>query len=302
MTEIEAVELVPDLEEEDAEHEHRHEHVQRDAQFDHHRHAVARAHRSEEQAIFHRQEADDLRDRLAPRHHRQEGEQHDRHRDAERAARGRGRQRRDRLRDTEGEDDDEQADQHRARDVQHRLGIPVDAEPADQPVQDQWHPDDLERERERGRDVQMRLRRTRRRAAAWRAQSSAPWKARRSTSVTMRRCESIAKDTSSSSAAQEIEELQIEAGYGHGLVRAPQARSNWWTRSPSTANRNAVARNSGARNTRTFADTVSISARRDARERKLEHECAAARAQCRAGRCRSRSPTAGTARNRCRCS
>src|SRR5258707_14557691 len=55
---IQTVELFADLEEEHAEHQHRHEHVERDTQFDDHRHAVCRTHRAEEQAILHRQESD----------------------------------------------------------------------------------------------------------------------------------------------------------------------------------------------------------------------------------------------------
>ena len=82
---VEAVELLADLEEEHAEDQHADQHVERDAELDHHRHAVGRAGRGEEQAVLHRQEADHLRHRLAPRDHHQERQQHAGHRDAERA-------------------------------------------------------------------------------------------------------------------------------------------------------------------------------------------------------------------------
>src|SRR5665213_2071521 len=75
LMQIEAVELLADLEEEDAENEYADEQVQRNAQLDHHRHAVGRAGRGEEQAVFHRQESDDLGDRLVPDNHHEEGQQ-----------------------------------------------------------------------------------------------------------------------------------------------------------------------------------------------------------------------------------
>src|SRR5690242_20132521 len=50
--EVEAVELLADLEEEDTEDEHADQHVQRDAQLHHHRHAVGRAGRREQQAVL----------------------------------------------------------------------------------------------------------------------------------------------------------------------------------------------------------------------------------------------------------
>src|SRR5882672_3685471 len=53
---IEVVELFANLEEEHAQHQHRDQDIERDAEFDHHRHPVGRAHGAEEQAIFHRQE------------------------------------------------------------------------------------------------------------------------------------------------------------------------------------------------------------------------------------------------------
>ena len=132
---IEAVELLADLEEEHAEHQHRDQHVERDAELDDHRHAVGRAHRAEEQAVLHRQKSDHLRHGLAARDHRQECEQDDGDRDADRAARGGAGERGDRLREPEGEDHDQQAHQHRARDVEQRLGVPVHAEAPDQPMQ-----------------------------------------------------------------------------------------------------------------------------------------------------------------------
>src|SRR5579863_5898509 len=45
--EIQAVELLADLEEEDAEHQHRDQHIEGDAKLDHHRHAVGGAHGAE---------------------------------------------------------------------------------------------------------------------------------------------------------------------------------------------------------------------------------------------------------------
>src|SRR5450631_437505 len=104
MLQIQAVELFADLEEEHAEHQHRHQHVESDAQFDHHRHAVGRAHRAEEQPIFHRQEADHLGHRLAAGDHGEERDQDHRDRDADGIARRRAGERRNRLGKSEGKD------------------------------------------------------------------------------------------------------------------------------------------------------------------------------------------------------
>ena len=73
--------------------------------------------------------------------------------------------------------------------------------------------------------------------------------------MTMRRCDSMAKESSSSSAASALSICRSNGSAS--IAHAPSSRC---TSSPSTANRNAVARNSGARNTRSLADTVSISA------------------------------------------
>src|SRR3989338_5843349 len=82
---VEAVEGLADLEEEDAEDEGGHQHVERDAQLHHQRHAVRGAGCGEEQAVFHRQEADHLRNRLAPGEHHQQRQQHAGQRDTDQA-------------------------------------------------------------------------------------------------------------------------------------------------------------------------------------------------------------------------
>src|SRR5688500_9770821 len=53
VVQIQAGELLADLEEEHAQHQHRDQDVERDAKLDHHRHPVGRAHRAEEQAVLH---------------------------------------------------------------------------------------------------------------------------------------------------------------------------------------------------------------------------------------------------------
>ena len=148
---------VADMEEEHAEDERADQHVERDAQLDHQRHAVGRAGGGEEQAVLHRQEADHLRHRLAPRDHHQERQQHARHRDAERRAREGARHLRDRGGQREREDHQADADQHRGRNVDQGLDVPAHVQPVDQAVQyprDQHH---LEQQRERGRGIQMTL-------------------------------------------------------------------------------------------------------------------------------------------------
>src|SRR5436190_5730969 len=54
---VEAVELLADLEEEHAEDQHADEHVERHAELDDHRHPISGAGRGKEQAVFHRKEA-----------------------------------------------------------------------------------------------------------------------------------------------------------------------------------------------------------------------------------------------------
>src|SRR4029453_15905194 len=86
MLQVEAVELLADLEEEHTENQHGDQDVERDAELDDHRHPVGRAGRREEETVFHRQEADHLRNRLAARDHHQERKHHARKRNAQRRA------------------------------------------------------------------------------------------------------------------------------------------------------------------------------------------------------------------------
>src|SRR6516164_2203636 len=65
MMEIQAVELLADLEKEDAEHQHRDQHVECHAELHYHRHAVGGTHRAEEKTVLHRQEPHHLRHGLA---------------------------------------------------------------------------------------------------------------------------------------------------------------------------------------------------------------------------------------------
>src|SRR5437899_5256354 len=69
---VQAVELFANLEHEHAQDQHANQHIQRDAELDHHRHAIGRRCGSKEQAVLHCEEADDLRNRLCARDHHQE--------------------------------------------------------------------------------------------------------------------------------------------------------------------------------------------------------------------------------------
>src|SRR5215831_4792658 len=64
VADVEAVELLADLEHEDAQDQDADQDVECDAELDHHRHAVGRRGGGEEEAVLHRQEADHLRHRL----------------------------------------------------------------------------------------------------------------------------------------------------------------------------------------------------------------------------------------------
>ena len=87
MPQVKAVELLADLEEEHTKDQHADQHAERDAELDDHRHAVGRARRGEEEPILHREKADHLRNRLAPRDHHQKRQHDARQRDAEGRAR-----------------------------------------------------------------------------------------------------------------------------------------------------------------------------------------------------------------------
>ena len=72
---VEAFESLADVEEKHAEDQRADQYVERDAELDHHRHAIGGGSCREEQAVFHRQEADHLRYRLAAYDHHQECKQ-----------------------------------------------------------------------------------------------------------------------------------------------------------------------------------------------------------------------------------
>src|SRR5439155_13845247 len=113
MLDVEAVELLADMEEEDAEDERAHQHVQRHAQFDHQRHPVGGARGGEKQAVLHGEETDHLRHRFPAHDHHEEGKQDARQRDSQSRARDRARHLRDRRGERKSEDRETDADQHR---------------------------------------------------------------------------------------------------------------------------------------------------------------------------------------------
>ncbi len=154
---VQAVELLADLEEEHAEDQHGHQHIQGDAELDDHRHAVGGAHGAEEQAVFHRQESDYLRHRLAARDH---GENDSRITATAmpmalriavlaRAVIGCAR--------SKGEHHHQQADQHGAGDVQHRLACPSTHRGDGSGGAAATAGDHFERQRERRGNVKMDL-------------------------------------------------------------------------------------------------------------------------------------------------
>jgi hypothetical protein len=132
---IEAVELLANLEEEDAEHQHGHQNIERDAELHDHRHAISRAHRAEEEPVLHRQEPDHLRHRLAAGDHHEEREQDYRDGNADGAPGCGVGEHRDRLSETEREHDDQETEDHRSTDIEQRLGVPIHLQPPDQPMQ-----------------------------------------------------------------------------------------------------------------------------------------------------------------------
>src|SRR5215470_8733471 len=125
IVQVEALELLPDLEEEDSQDEDAHQHVQGDAQLDHHRHPIGGTGRGEEEPVLHREETNHLTHRIAPGDHHQEGEENDRQGDAQRVAGDGGGQGADGLGETEGEDDQPHPEEHGGGDVDQRLGVPL---------------------------------------------------------------------------------------------------------------------------------------------------------------------------------
>ena len=100
--------------------------------------------RGQEQAIFHRQKADHLRDRLPSRDHHQEGEQDYGKRDADGVSSDGCGQQSDWLRETKGENDQHQAHKHGDRNVDQPLVIPLGSKPLDQRMKNQRQRDDFQ--------------------------------------------------------------------------------------------------------------------------------------------------------------
>src|SRR5215831_11621571 len=121
-------------------------------------------------------------------------------------------------------------------------------------MQQPWQQHDLDSERQGGREIQVRLAR----APGEEQRGGKQHRSLHRQQVDQINDAALGEHREGQEQEQcgaQVEQLQIQRGTGHS-----QAPSSRCTRSPSTAKRNAVARNSGARNTRSFADTVSIKA------------------------------------------
>src|SRR5260370_9148357 len=94
---IEAVKLLTNLEEKDAQNEHANQNVKGDSQLDHHRHSIGRAGCSKNQPMLLAEKPNDLGNRLAARDHHQKCKQYHGKRDAKSVPRDGGRQCADRL-------------------------------------------------------------------------------------------------------------------------------------------------------------------------------------------------------------
>ena len=105
------------------------EHRERDADLDHQRHALGAGGR-QDQAVLQRHEADDLADRVAPRHHHQQAEQDDREREGEILARQRIGLGGDAQHHHHGERDEPDAGEHGRADADDGLDLAMDAEAA----------------------------------------------------------------------------------------------------------------------------------------------------------------------------
>ena len=145
---VETVELLADLEEEDSENEDSYQKVECNTQLNHHGHAIRGAGCSEEKAIFHRQEADHLRDSLAARDHHQEGEQNHSKCDSNGVPGDGCGEQTDWLCEAKGEDDQHQTHEHGDRNVDQALVIPLGSQPLDQRMKNQRQGDDLQDQRQ----------------------------------------------------------------------------------------------------------------------------------------------------------
>src|SRR5665213_2858471 len=153
-------------------------------------------------------------------------------------------------RDTQLDDD-----QHCRRYVDQLLEFPLDVELADQPVQDPRQQQHLEHQSQRGRKIQVRLRGCvcddcrgyRERQSLCRVQVDQ----RQHAALREHR-----EGQQQQQRRQQVNELRVERSDGH----ANQLPSSRLTSIASTASRNAVPRNSGARKIRSLADSVSIRA------------------------------------------
>ncbi len=201
------------------------------------------------------EEPDDLRHGLAARDHRDEGQKDHRDRHAQAVARRGGPERRDGLCEAEGEDHGDEAGEHGARDVEHRLGVPIDLQAAYQAVQQPRQKAHLEAERQRGRQIQMRLPGPPREEQGRHAEQPALYRQQ----IHQRHDASLRQHREGHQEQQRgagVQQLYVERFGDHG-----QPSSKRCTSIPRTAKMKAPARNSGARNTRSLAEKVSINAR-----------------------------------------
>ena len=124
---VDRLEPLADAEQEHADHGQRDQHREGDRDLDHERHALG-AGGGEDQPVLERHEADHHADRVAPHHHHQHAEQHDRQREGEILARERVGVAGDAQHHHDRQRDQREAGEHGRADADDVLDVALDAE------------------------------------------------------------------------------------------------------------------------------------------------------------------------------
>src|SRR5471032_2008419 len=152
---VQTIELLANLEHEDAQDQDAHQHVQPDAELDDHRHAIGGGGGGKEQSVFHRQEADHLRYRLRARNHHHERQQHTGERNAKRAARDRRGELADRRRHVERDNHEHNAHQQGCRNIEQWLDVRLHVQTLYQPIKYPGNQAHLEQQGQRSGNIQV---------------------------------------------------------------------------------------------------------------------------------------------------
>src|SRR5271166_3005080 len=254
---VEAVEPLADAEDEHAEDEEDRQHQEGARDLDHQWHA-GDADGGEDQAVLHRQEADDLADRGAARDHHQQAEQHHRQRECEVLAGERGYTQRGRQHHLDRQRDQQHAEHHRGKHAEGGFDRAPYVERADDPMQQHGNDRALGDQGQHRGDIEVR----RVLHPALPGGGGGQDDALRGVGVDQRRNSPLVEQherRDERGAAQQVRDV----GGEHAVAEVLHQANPWLTNrntTASSASSTAMPRNSGTRNTRILASVDSSEA------------------------------------------